>query len=306
MRKYLIVLLLTSISFASVAQHSDPIKYKKQLAFYEDSLKALSFQVINNENELERYNNNYKLIKTLVETLKTPGSFNHGFDSLKTLSILTSPDSRFRIFSWHVMNNDGSYRYYGTIQMNNPGGNLKMFPLVDNSAGIQKPADTVTNNEKWFGAQYYKIIPVIYNVSTPYYILLGWKGNTVKTTKKVIEVLYFKDGKAHFGMPVFDGNKELAGKKRIIFEYSRQVSMVLNHVPGDRTIVFDHLAAPDPKMKDQYELYGPDMSYDGFKLVNGRWRFIEDLQLKNPNSDRDGQFNDPRSPKSMTKRKFIE
>ena len=96
----------------------------------QDSLQILSYKMINDSIEPERYNANYKFIKTLVNTLKTPYSFNFSFDSLKTISIQSSPDKRFRIFSWHVMNNDGSYRYYGTIQMNNPDGKLQMFPLV--------------------------------------------------------------------------------------------------------------------------------------------------------------------------------
>lgn len=306
MKRYSTAFLFLFFTLAAFGQHADPFKDRKQLAIYEDSLRAVSHKIFNDENELERYNNNYKFIKTLVSALKTPQSFNYRFDSLKTISILNSPDSRFKIFTWHVMNNDGSYRFYGTIQMNSPSGELKMYPLVDHTEQIQKPADTVTSNEKWYGAQYYKIIPVTYNVRTPYYILLGWKGNNVKTTKKVIEVLHFKDGKAFFGMPVFDGDKERVAAKRVIFEYTRQASMMLNYDQKAGTIVFDHLAPPDPKLKGRYELYGPDMSYDGFKLVNGRLRFVEDLILKNPASENDSNFNDPRNPRSMVNRNFRE
>jgi len=301
-----VALSLTLYSLFSFAQHTETAKYRQQLLKYEDSLRTLSYKMINDSLEKDRYSSNYQFIKTFVDALKTPQSFNFGFDSLKTVSILTSGDRRFKIFTWHVMNDNGSYRYYGTIQMNNPDGKLKMFPLVDQSSLIKNPSDTVTSNDKWFGTQYYKIIPVTYNVRIPYYILLGWKGNTVKTTKKVIEVVYFKDDKVHFGMPVFDGNKEKPNQKRIIFEYTRQVSMMLNYLPKEGMIVFDHLAPPDPKMTESLDMYGPDMSYDGFKLVNGRWRFIEDLELKNPSSTIDDSFNDPKKPKKTESRKFIE
>lgn len=289
-----IALILFSLNLK--AQHSAASKVKEQFGVYLDSLKALSYQVINNPAEPERYNANYTMVKTLISTLKLPNSFNLSFDSLKTISILTSPDRRFRIFSWHVMNQDGSYRYYGTIQMNNPSGKLQMFPLVDHSHEHTKPQDTITSNTSWYGSQYYKIIPVTYGVKTPYYVLLGWKGNNTKSTKKVIEVLSFKDGKAVFGMPVFDGDKDRAGQKRIIFEYNRQVSLLLNYLPKEGTIVFDHLAAPDPKLKDRPDLLGPDLSYDGFKLVNGRWKYVPDLQLKNDPSEIDSEFNDPKKP----------
>lgn len=276
------------------AQHSDDNKSQQILLQLQDSMQVLTYKMINDSIEPERYNANYKLIKTMVSALKTPYSFNFPFDSLKSISIQYPPDKRFRIFSWHVMNDDGSYRYYGTIQMNKPDGKLEIFPLFDYTPAIKNPSDSITNNEKWYGAQYYRIISVLNRVQTPYYVLLGWKGNTVKSTKKVIEILHFKDGKAIFGMPVFDGEKEKPNQKRIIFEYSRKASMVLNYEPAKETIVFDHLAAPDSKMKDNFELYGPDFSYDGYKLLNGRWRLVKNLELKNNPTDRDDNFNDPK------------
>jgi hypothetical protein len=80
--------------------------------------------------------------------------------------------------------------------------------------------------------------------------------------------------------------------------------MLLNYLPKEGTIVFDHLAPPDPAMKASMEMYGPDMSYDGFKLVNGRWKFLEDLQLKNDPSEIDGNYNDPRKPAKTTVNKL--
>lgn len=294
---FLIFGLIVFTLFNVEAQHSDGNKNKQIMTELQDSLQVLSYKMINDSIEPERYNANYKLIKTLVNTLRTPHSFNFSFDSLKAISIQTSPDKRFRIFSWHVMNDDGSYRYYGTIQMNNPDGRLQMFPLVDYTPAIKNSSDTITTNDKWYGAQYYRIISVLNNVQTPYYVLLGWKGNTINSTKKVIEILYFKDGKAYFGMPVFDGDKDLPKKKRIIFEYDRRASMVLNFEPSISTVVFDHLAPPDPKLKGRFELYGPDLSYDGYRLVNGRWKFVQDLELKNTPTDQDDNFNDPKKMK---------
>lgn len=293
----IIFLILFAGPLILKAQHSDDSANRKKLNSLQDSLKATSFQIYNNNSEPERYNASYTFIKSLVKALKIPHSFNFHFDSLKAVSIQTAPDQKFRIFSWHVMNNDGSYRYYGTIQMNNPEGKLEMFPLIDFSSGIKNPSDTITTNEKWFGAQYYRIIPVTANVRTPYYILLGWKGNTIKSNKKVIEILHFENGRPVFGMPVFDGDKNDPGKKRIIFEYTRQASMVLNYEPQQAMIIFDHLAPPDPKLEGKYDLYGPDFSYDGYKIQNGRLKLISDLKVENPPTEKDEQFNDPRKLK---------
>jgi len=294
------VVLICGISlffFAQALGQPSGNKNQQQLLAFQDSLKEISYKMVNDSIEPERYNASFKLIKTLVSALKTPYSFNFPFDSLKSISIQSSSDKRFRIFGWHVMNNDGSYRYYGTIQMNKPDGKLELFPLIDYTSVFKNPSDSTTSNDKWFGAQYYKIISVLNNVPIPYYVLLGWKGNTIKSTKKIIEILYFKDGKAHFGMPVFDGDPKNSGKKRIVFEYDRRASMFLNYETTTNTIVFDHLAPPDPQLKGKFELYGPDFSYDGFKLVNGRWKFIQDLELKNNPTDQDDNLNDPKKMK---------
>jgi len=294
------VVLICGLSLFFLAQalgQPSGNKNQQQLMAFQDSLKQISYKMVNDSIEPERYNASYKLIKTLVSALKTPYSFNFPFDSLKSISIQSSSDKRFRIFNWHVMNNDGSYRYYGTIQMNKPDGKLELLPLIDYTPTFKNPSDSTTTNDAWFGAQYYKIISVLSSVPIPYYVLLGWKGNTIKSTKKIIEILYFKDGKAHFGMPVFDGDPDNSGKKRIIFEYDRRASMFLNYDPTINTIVFDHLAPPDPKLKGKFELYGPDFSYDGFKLVNGRWKFLPDLELKNNPTNQDDNFNDPKKMK---------
>ena len=274
------------------AQHSSNTG-KLKLKAYQDTLQSIGFKMVNDSLEPQRYNASYSFIKTLVSALKTPYSFNYPFDSLKSISIQSSSDKRFRIFSWHVMNADGSYRYYGTVQMNSPDGKLRLFPLVDYTRGFKKPADSLTTNDKWYGAQYYRIISVLNNVKTPYYILLGWKGNDTKSTKKIIDVIHFKDNKAYFGMPVFDGDKDNAVKKRVIFEYDRKASMVLNYDPKTTTIIFDHLAPPDDKLKGRFELYGPDFSYDGLRLANGRWRLVEDIEVMNQPTEQDENFNDP-------------
>ena len=271
------------------AQHSDENGRIKQLQNYEDSLKDLGNKFVNDEEELDRKNANYAFIKTLVSALKVPNSFLYPFDSVKSVDILNSPDNRFRIISWPVVNQDGSYRFYGTIQINT-GGNLQMYPLNDDTYGIKHPEDTISNNLKWIGAEYYRIIPVY----TPklYYVLLGWKGKNVKSTEKVIEVLSFKDGKPVLGMPVFDGNGKT--RDRVVFEYTRQASMLLRYVPEQELIVFDHLSPPDPKLKSQHDTYGPDLSYDGYKLKNGRWVYVDNLDMRNVPESHDADYIDPK------------
>ncbi|WP_158824701.1 hypothetical protein [Mucilaginibacter lacusdianchii] len=288
--KKILLIFLVCFGLAKLlrAQNRLAVTPDKGIKAYEDSLIKLSKQIINNENDVERKNANYGFIRTLVSALKTNNSFAYNFDSLKTVSILKSPDNKFRIFSWFVMNEDGSYRFYGALQMNTP--TLTLHPLEDYSPLLKNPEDSVVDNHKWYGAEYYKIIPVSGN--TPYYLLLGWKGNTVKSTKKVIEVLSFKNGKPTFGMPVLQSKTKT--RQRAVFEYNRQASMLLRFVPEQNLIVFDHLAPPDDRMKMQPDMYGPDLTYDGYKLLNGKWQLKENLDMRNIPSPQDVDIEDPK------------
>ncbi len=280
----------------SFAQHSDETANTKRLRLYEDTLITIGKTMVNDTEETNRQTANYSFIKILVNALKTPNSFLYPFDSVKTVSIVNSPDNRFRIITWPLTFDDGSYRFYGTIQINT-GGKLLMYPLTDASSDMKHPEDTVTDNHKWYGAEYYRIIPVY----TPklYYVLLGWKGNNIKSTKKVIEVLSFNNDKPVLGMPVFDGNGKT--RDRIVFEYTRQASMLLHYVTDQNMIVFDHLAPPDPKMKDQKESYGPDLSYDGYKAKNGKWVYVDNLDMRNAPENRDNDYVDPKKQAQIDK-----
>lgn len=292
-------LLLAGVSEVAFGQRPSAGDPASRLSAYQDTLKGLAYQVINSPDQAERYASNARMIRTLVRSLQVSGSFSFNFDSLKSLSIQRSPDNKFRIFSWHVMNQNGSYRYYGAIQMNAPG-KLQLHPLVDYSDQISAPEDTSVDNNHWYGSQYYKIIPVTRGAAAPYYVLLGWKGNTVKSTKKVVDVLRFDGSSASFGMPVFEGNARVNGKKRIIFEYNRSVSMMLNYEADQQRIVFDHLAAPAPEMEGDPSMLGPDLSYDGLKLTNGKWKFLNNIELMNRNSETDDLYIDPRKKNTET------
>ena len=298
MKQYISILLLVGLCNAAFAQHSDDNSTTKQLMVYQDSLTALGKKFINNDTEMERMNANTEFIKTLVKALKVSHSFDFPFDSVKSITIVNSPDKRFRIITWHIAFDDGSYRFYGTIQMN-AGDKLQMFPLTDYSPLIRKAEDTITNNTQWYGAQYYSIIPANAGQNS-YYVLLGWKGNTIKSTKKVIEVLSFgNDGKPVLGLPVFDGNGKT--RNRVVFEYTRQASMLLKYDEDKQLIVFDNLVPPDPKQKSQTELYGPDLSYNGYFLKNGRWVYKENLDMRNTADSHDENYIDPKKQAEIDK-----
>ncbi len=289
MKQFILLLLLIASLSGANAQSSQ--SFDPKFKVFEDSLRSLSYKVINSTDEVVRRNSNNLFIKTLVAALKLPNSFDYPFDSVVSVSILKSDDKVFRIFTWHLYSDDGSYRYYGAIQKNNKE-KLELYPLFDNSRFVNHPEDTLLTKDSWYGAHYYSLsCPRKYGKNKQY-LLLGWKGNDIKTNQKVIDILSFdKEGKPVFGAPVFMYKDSV--KTRVIFNYSRTVSMLLRYLPSKKWIVYDHLAAPDPKQIGQYEYYGPDLSYDGLKYRRRKWILMENIDIRNEKTELDKLFIDP-------------
>ncbi len=290
MKKLLLAICLLFIFQQSEAQEKQ--KFDPQFYTLQDSLKSLSYKIVNNQDELIRRNCTFIFIKTLVSALKLPNSFAFPFDSVVSISIMRSPDNQFRIFTWHLRTDDGHYRYYGAIQKNDPN-KLSLYPLFDNSAFIQNPQDTALTNDSWYGAHYYTIIaPKRWFSKNKKYVLLGWKGHNQNSQQKVIDVLSF----AKNGSPVFgDDIIKLKDKTqhRMVFEYTSQAVMMLRYLSDKKWIVYDHLAAPNARSEGNFEVYGPDLSYDGLKYRRGKWILMEKIDLRNEASMEDAKFNNP-------------
>ncbi len=300
---FMISLILCCVLARASAQQHVRSATAAILAKDQDSLISTATKLFGSANNLQRFNENAKFIKTLVGALKTKGSFNYGFDSLRTISIVKSPDNTFRIFSWYVPTDEGTYRFFGTIQMATQDGQLKLLPLIDGTAAITDDNE-ITTNKKWYGARYYEIVPIISPGSKTCYALLGWKGNTIKTSKKVIEILSFDNEVAQFGKPVFLTAAGVSTKNRIVFEYNKLNSMTLRMDKNENMIVFDHLAPFDPNMEGNFEYYASDSSFDGYRLVSGKLKLMENIEVKNDPTDLDDFYVDPKMKNPPVVRKF--
>ncbi|HYV91537.1 MAG TPA: hypothetical protein VE978_07135 [Chitinophagales bacterium] len=249
------------------------------LNHYQDTLKVLSDSMLDSKDEMKRQGSCYQFIRTMVRALKVEGSFHFPFDALERISILAPDDQSFRILNWVLPFDDSTYRYYGTIQMNDLK-QLKLFPLFDYSEFISKPADTLTNNEHWFGALYYRMLEVKSSGGKPYYLLFGWDGNDAHSHKKLIDVLSFNSKKQPvFGASLFDfGSYDPRNKiKRFILEYKETAQVSIRYDDELQMIVYDHLEPESPLTKDDYTTYVPDGSYEGFKWENGKWHHVENV-----------------------------
>ena len=247
-----------------------------KMKLVEDTLGVLSFAVVNDSIEQERFAACRQLITGLVRSLKTENSFKYPFERLKSISILYPPDSSFRIFTWQLYVNDSTYRYYGAIQVNN--SELNLFPLIDRSNEMEypKPTHEVLTPEQWYGALYYNIVQFDTKQGRKY-LLMGYDAFEFFQKRKIVEVLSFnKEGKPEFGAAVFERQERnpRGAEMRIMLEYSAEATVRCNWDELYGMILFEHLI-PMGSPFGRGMTYVPDGSYDGLKLEKGRWKFID-------------------------------
>lgn len=271
---FLIAILFPQILFSQSAIQTD----RKFLEKKEDSLKSIALQIIQGRNAEDRFKADSLFTKMFVRALKTKGSFNYPFDSLITISKLTSPDKLFKIFTWQLVVNDNVVRQHGAIQMNTSDGSLQLFPLIDKTGAIINVSDTIANNFGWVGAVYYKIIQKK-AFGKDYYTLLGYDENNLSSDRKIIEVLTFNDGKPIFGGGYFsfpDNSINKRGFARYIMEYKKNASPRLTYDPDLDMIIYEHMISETGEPNKKYTYVG-DGDYEGLKWTDGKWVHIQKI-----------------------------
>ncbi|MCX6181045.1 MAG: hypothetical protein NT150_03850 [Bacteroidetes bacterium] len=291
--KFSILLLSVLLSLELSAQ--------ADLNALEDSLAALFEQIEAREtDDAQKQNMNEVFKLTLHNALLLPTSFKHNFKKLKGISILHSPDNKFKIFTWGFGTSDGVYHYFGFTQFHNK--KAKRMIIRELQDKVASPDEfSQYSDSTWYGAVYYEIVPVKKKSDTCY-ILFGWDGNNWMSKKRIIEVVSFNhEGKIRFGntifkekeeevikvkkskMPVLTKKKEvLPGreKQRIVFEYAAKAAMSLHYNKSMNMIVFDHLAPSDPMYTNMFMFYAPDFSYDGYYYKNNKWYLRRNIDAR--------------------------
>jgi len=270
-------LLICSIIILSVFIKTNAQSYAQNLVQKEDSLKYHGNIIVNGEFAEQRFRADSHFTRILVRALQIPYSFYHSFDSLITISRLYSPDSSFRIFTWQLSKDENTFRRHGAIQMNTKDGSLKLYPLIDRSSLIINQADTITNNEWWIGAIYYKIL-LHKIVDRNYYTLLGYDENNRLSTRKIIEILSFDAmNRPVFGSNIFDFSMDKTQKNtqsRYWIEYKKDAQASIKFDQELDLLIYDHLISETNEI-NRKETYVPDGDYEAFKWTNGKWLHIE-------------------------------
>ena len=275
--------------------------YYDSIKNIEYQLEGLSYRFINSPDDQERITSCYYFIQTLKKALSVPQSFEYEFKLLKTVSIIKPKTEEFRIFTWNLLLDSGRYMYFGAIQMNN-SDSLILYGLYDSSDHIKDPEYQTVDNRHWVGALYYQIHSYKYR-GDQYYMLFGWDGEDEKSTKKVIDMLYFKDGKPMFGEPLFSIEGEI--QNRMIFEFANDAVMLCRYDQSEKKVVMANLVPPNPMLKGKTEYYLPDGTYSFLVFDKGFWVY-EDLlfddRRDNSHLYRYNEANEKDKPKDKEKR----
>lgn len=274
-----VLLLFISTLFLSNNGYSQIISAadKKKLLAKEDTLKEYARYLVTDSLTEDRMVSDSIFTRTLVRALQIKNSFYYPFDSVLGVSRLYAPDSSFRIFTWNILYDDFYSRQKGAIQMRTKDGSLKLIPLRDVSEFTQNAMDSVRGKGNWIGAIYYNIIKTQHKGKN-FYTLFGIDYNTIRSTKKWIEVLTFNEkNEPVFGGPLFSYEQDSikkAPQNRFGLEYKKDARVLANFIEEVNMILVDHLISESDEPENKWTMV-PDGDNEGFKWENGKWVHVD-------------------------------
>jgi hypothetical protein len=297
------------VSIHLFAQLPDSVLFKfKQV---EQELKVAQKSFLSRK-ESERIEGNKKFMAIWEKVIQDPNCLHYPFDSVVEVSKLMPKNKKFKLITWNLPLDNGNHAFFGYLLVDNSKvikkglfkkeviQEYEFFRLLDRSSSVNNPETYIGSTEKWFGMLYTSLIEC-----DDYYTLIGWDGNDKLVQRKFIDVLYFKtDGTPVFGKDVFKIPRK--SPRRLMFQYSTEVSMSIKYNEKLNKIVYSHLA---PKsigevLEGQYQYYGPDGSFDALDYKKGRWVPVEDVDARNDKNKNDkAEAPDPDEAKPIYKPK---
>ena len=298
---FIYLILGSTLAFAQKNKDTSVLRTDFDASLYEEQLRLteLMYWAQFGDSTFERNDANYLFIRGLVRALRTEGAFDFPFDSLRYISKLYTPDRKYRIFTWQVKQEFGTYRHFGCILSNDQASPI--LPLIDQSDVYIGRDDTILTNKTWYGAAYFQIVPEIIKIKgITYYTLIGYDPHEPFSQRKMIDFLWFdKEGIPHFGAPLLE--TPAGTKHRFYIEYASDVMVQLRYDLDAKKIVYDHLI---PRNNENAGLGFddvPDGSFNAFILKKKKWRFEDNtdirLQYSSPEPEKKPS-NTPKKPQS--------
>lgn len=296
--------LLLVLSAALYGQDSSAWRFKQA----EAELRLIQKKLFHSRNEAERIEGNKEFMAVWSRIITDPRILEYPFDSLRDISVLSPADKKFKLITWNLFKNDGTHYYFGYLLVNNSKRiragfmshrtetSYEYFTLIDRSVTVKSPENYIGTPDKWFGMLYTQLVEC-----DGYYLLIGWDGNDKLVQRKFVDVLSFRgDGQPVFGKDVFRFPRR--NPRRIMFEYSQEVTMSLRYNTKRNMIIFNHLVPRERNgvLENQFQFYGPDAQFDALQLHRGKWELQEDVEA---NSDiapmKNSRKPDPRKQKPI-------
>jgi hypothetical protein len=269
--KITIVFLGLFLSTRVVAQKSKFLDYQSQLL-------KIAPQLVNGQTDEQKLKAHKELLELWDFVVDDPKSMKFAFDSLSPyFPILTSEDKKMRIINWFVPLSNSINQYHAIVQYYDHKKNYQVEYLKPIEGEVKTANTLKLINSQWIGALYYQISSFKRGKNT-YYLLLGWDANTERSNKKIIDVLHISKSLT-FGAPIFRYKKQRL--HRFILEYKEDAIVSVKYHQKEKMISFPNLIPIKDELEGLYDFYVPDGSINAFELVNGTFRYKEDIM--NPN-----------------------
>ncbi|MFK7756530.1 MAG: hypothetical protein AB8B53_06310 [Flavobacteriales bacterium] len=264
----------------------------------EDSIVTLLNGIGQSESDADKLKFSEDLNTLLRSELIHSHVYDYPFSKVKKMAILRPEDNAFVLFNWNVPLSNGVNKFYCyVLQSDKNSDSNKLTEFKKASREERKMDNRYLDVDQWYGCLYYDIITVKKN-KTPHYTLLGYSPFSKASTKKYMDVVTFTNDEVRLGAPIFKTEKGV--KKRVIFEFSAEVSMTVRWQEKSNRVILDHLTPRSPEMEGNYMFYGPDGTFDAYLLKKGTWEFQGGVDFQST-KDSNKPYKDPRKSKGKRK-----
>ncbi|MBR4738982.1 MAG: hypothetical protein IK058_03160, partial [Bacteroidales bacterium] len=114
--KYIRCLILTILLFSCGTVMAQD---KARMAAHQQRLTKLFERVASAPTDNERYLSSEEAVDALRDALDEQGSERWRWQLPRSVSVLTSPDGRLRLFTWAVVRDNGEFECFGAVQYYN-------------------------------------------------------------------------------------------------------------------------------------------------------------------------------------------
>lgn len=273
------MLILFFLTSTQGRASSDTLRLKDAV----NRLMVLGDSLLKGSNDSIRTEANEHFSALLDSVLQSAGGTELSFGQVRALSHARAENQKVRALTWLLQRERGNrYDYFGYLILQpDPKLPARVIRLNQNKDLAREDLDFIKSDpSNWLGCIYYAIHVERYK-KKDHYLLLGWAPQSTFTTRKLVEPLQFNTTKVSLGLAVIKAGGKT--RHRMVFEYNAQATMSLRYHEKEKMIVMDHLSSSDPRpeARGMYQLYGPDLSYDGLKFSKGNWLLLKDIDIRN-------------------------